>query len=69
MMLRFLFTKRIFSKGQRQTLVRYIRGLLYLFNVHTLILAGLGCLAVYACDKWKISWNMDFSLVATGVGT
>jgi hypothetical protein len=31
-----------------------------------MLLAGLGCLAVYACDRWKLQFNMDFTLVATG---
>lgn len=53
--------KRCISRGQGQTVLRYLRAALYLFNVHTLALAGLGCLAVYCCDKWRLSFNMDFS--------
>lgn len=50
--MQFMLLKQLISKGQRQTFIRYFRALLYLFNVHTLILAGLGCLAVYACDRY-----------------
>lgn len=46
---------RYVSRGVRQTIIRYFRALLYLFNVHTLLLAGAGCLAVYACDRWQVS--------------
>jgi hypothetical protein len=57
--------RRFVSKGARQTFLRYFRALLYLFNLHTLLLAGAGCLAVYACDRWRLQYNMDFTLVAT----
>lgn len=57
--------RRLVSKGTRQTFLRYFRALLYLFNLHTLLLAAAGCLAVYACDRWRLQYNMDFTLVAT----
>jgi hypothetical protein len=57
--------RRCISKGTRQTFLRYFRALLYLFNLHTLLLAAAGCLAVYACDRWRLQYNMDFTLVAT----
>eukprot|EP00878_Enallax_costatus_P044770 GHUV01053507.1.p1 GENE.GHUV01053507.1~~GHUV01053507.1.p1 ORF type:complete len:322 (+),score=61.17 GHUV01053507.1:314-1279(+) len=45
---------------------RYLRALLYLFNLHTLLLGFLACLAVYVCDRYHFSYNMDLTLVATG---
>lgn len=51
---------------QHSLLAAHHRALLYLFNLHTMLLAGFGCLAVYACDRWKLQFNMDFMLVATG---
>lgn len=38
------------SKGAHQTIIRYFRALLFLLNLRALMLAGLGCLSVYACD-------------------
>lgn len=54
------------SKSARQTIIRYFRALLFLLNLRALMLAGLGCLAVYFCDRWGLQFNMDFTLVATG---
>lgn len=35
---------------------RYIRALAYLFNLHTLILMAVACLAVAACYEWDFRW-------------
>jgi hypothetical protein len=45
---------------------RYLRALIYTFNLHTLALAALAAAAVFLCDKFKFAYNMDFTLVATG---
>lgn len=68
-MLNFLLSSKGASwvhRGHRQSFLRYSRAALYLFNLHTLLLTAIACLAVFACDKWRFQWNMDFTLVATG---
>lgn len=37
---------------------RYLRAVCYLFNVHTLALAMLSCIAVFLCDHLNFSYNM-----------
>jgi predicted nucleotidyltransferase component of viral defense system len=56
----------ILQKDKQERLRRYLRALLYLFNVHTLFLGGMACLSVYICDRFRFSYNMDLTLVSTG---
>lgn len=43
---------------------RYIRALVYLLNIHTLVLCITGCLAVYLCDMMDFRYNMVRSLAS-----
>ncbi len=45
---------------------RYLRAIVYLFNLHTLIMLCISLLSVFVCLRFGITWNMDFSLVAVG---
>lgn len=67
MYLKLSFLPRLYFKQDKQErLRRYLRALLYLFNVHTLFLGGMACLSVYVCDRFRFSYNMDLTLVSTG---
>lgn len=67
MYLKLSFLPRLYFKQDKQErLRRYLRALLYLFNVHTLFLGGIACLSVYVCDRFRFSYNMDLTLVSTG---
>lgn len=65
-----LALRLLFPKSWRRDWIigfrRYIRALLYTFNVHTMLLSLVACVAVYLSDKYNFRYNMDFTLVATG---
>lgn len=63
----FVWVPRLWLKNDLKIRSRrYLRALLYTFNLHTLALAALAAIAVFMCDKFKFAYNMDFTLVATG---
>jgi hypothetical protein len=65
--LKLSFLPRLYFKPDKQErLRRYLRALLYLFNVHTLFLGDIACLCVYVCDRFHFSYNMELTLVSTG---
>lgn len=65
--LKLTIIPRLWLKNDKwQRLQRFVRATLYLFNIHTLILGSLACVAVYLCDRFRFSFNMDIGLVVTG---
>lgn len=45
---------------------RQLRAAVYMFNLHTMVLCIIGCLAVYICQEWGLSYNMDLHFMAAG---
>jgi hypothetical protein len=44
-------------------LARALRSVAFLVNVHSLLLCGLGCCAVYACEQYGLSFALDISII------
>lgn len=51
-----------------RTFRRYFAALLFLFNLHVVILSVCSCIAVYLCSKkyWNINFKVDTSFLALG---
>lgn len=48
-------------------LARRLRSVAWVVNLHSLSLCAVGCLAVYACEHWGLSFALDISVIVFGV--
>lgn len=48
-------------------LARSARSVAYLINLRSLVMCVLGCLAVWAAERWGLVFSLDISVVVFGV--